>query len=105
MNPTLSNSDPLLPTLKLDSWGFRNSEVVMVPLPQPPGFFLFSNLSVAQHNFTSVRHTFCTYVHYKALVCVVSKLQKIGPENSAAFNSLKSHTLLVPTQSLFLYIH
>lgn len=44
MNPILSNSDQGAPsTLKLDSWGFRNSEVVMAPSPSPQGPSYFQN--------------------------------------------------------------
>lgn len=41
MNPILSNSDQGAATLKLDSWGLRNSEVVMVPSPSPTGSSYF----------------------------------------------------------------
>lgn len=49
----------LLPTLKLDSWGLRNSEVVMVTLPQPPGFFLFyTTICSWDHTTLSLHNTY-----------------------------------------------
>lgn len=73
MNPALSNSDQGAPSyLKVGFMGFKEFGSGDGPLPQSPGFVLFSQryLWRRPQNFTSAGHTGHSpaYMHHKAVV-------------------------------------
>lgn len=82
MNPILSTSvasRALLPSyLKVGFMGFKEFGSGDGPLPQSPGFFLFSILSVAQAAQLYICKIHKSHMHYMAMICVISKMHKMS---------------------------
>lgn len=105
MNPILSQSDQgALSYLKVGFMGFKEFGSGDGPLPQSPGSFLFSILSVAQTALLLRESQSQAHLHYKVMVCVISNMLQSGLQIIVALNSWKSHTLLVPEHQMDFFI-
>lgn len=92
MNPILSNSDQGAPSyLKVRFIGFKEFGSGDGPLPQSPGFFLFSILSSTDRTTLHLQDVKVTAPH-----TVTTRTQII-----VALNSLKPQTLLIPTHKMY----